>query len=129
MPPFRHLSDPDLWCSPALFPCPWSQNSGVSVFEISIRFLGGLLSAYALTGDQMYKEKALDIGKRLLPAYDTPTGVPKAVINLHTGASHNWGWASGGCSILSEFGSMQLEWNYLSLITGDDRFAQKVRLI
>lgn len=98
----------------------------MSVFEVCIRFLGGLLTSYALTGDEMFKTKALDIGERLLPAFNTQTGIPKAMVNLKTGASHNWGWASGGSSILSEFGTMQLEFEYLSLITGDRRFADKV---
>ena len=29
------------------------QSSDISVFEVNIRFVGGLLSAYALTGDQV----------------------------------------------------------------------------
>jgi mannosyl-oligosaccharide alpha-1,2-mannosidase len=45
------------------------------------------------------------------------------------GASKNWAWASGGCSILSEFGTMQLEFEYLSLITGESKFADMVRLL
>eukprot|EP00730_Choanoeca_flexa_P015678 TRINITY_DN7251_c0_g1_i2.p1 TRINITY_DN7251_c0_g1~~TRINITY_DN7251_c0_g1_i2.p1 ORF type:complete len:674 (+),score=200.32 TRINITY_DN7251_c0_g1_i2:273-2294(+) len=102
-------------------------SAGVSVFEVTIRFVGGLLSAYAMSGDDMFKDKALDISKRLLPAFKTATGIPKAMVNLQTGSSHNWGWASGGASILSEFGTMQLEWEYLSLITQDPRFAKKAR--
>ncbi len=105
---------------------PTPKNQGVSVFEICIRFVGGLLSAYAMTGDEVLKDKAFDIAKRLLPAYNTPTGIPLAVVNLQSGTAHNWGWASGGASILSELGSMQLEFNYLSLVTGDQRFAEKV---
>ena len=42
------------------------------------------------------------------------------------GAAKNWGWASGGCSILSEFGTMQLEFDYLSFITHDPAFSEKV---
>ena len=37
-----------------------------SVFETTIRMVGGLLSAYGLTGDELYKEKAVDIADRLL---------------------------------------------------------------
>jgi len=101
-------------------------NQGVSVFEICIRFLGGLLSAFAMTGDEMFKTKAKDIADRLLPAFNTPTGIPKATVNLVTGAAHNWGWASGGCSILSELGTMQLEFEYMSHVTGDPKYAEKV---
>ncbi|KAK6017883.1 glycosyl hydrolase family 47 [Ostertagia ostertagi] len=45
----------------------------------SIRFMS-LLSIYALTKDKMYVEKAEEIAKLLLPAFDTPTGIPYAVV-------------------------------------------------
>lgn len=102
-------------------------EASVSVFEVTIRFVGGLLSAHAITGDNLYKDKAYDIAKHLLPAFDTPTGIPMAQVNLVTGATKNWGWASGKCSILSEFGTMQLELEYLSMVTGDMRFADIIR--
>ena len=66
-------------------------NQEGSVFELSIRYLGGLLSAFALTGDDLYRDKATDIGDRLLRAFDTPTGVPFGVVNLQTGeAKVHW---------------------------------------
>ena len=39
----------------------------------------------------------------------------------------NYGWASGGQSILAEFGTLHLEFTYLSRITGDPVYATKVR--
>lgn len=39
----------------------------------------------------------------------------------------NYGWASGGQSILAEFGTLHLEFTYLSRITGDPVYASKVR--
>ncbi|PIO53183.1 hypothetical protein TELCIR_25492, partial [Teladorsagia circumcincta] len=56
----------------------------LSVFETNIRFIGGLLSIYALTKDNMYVEKAEEIAKLLLPAFDTPTGIPYAIVNVAT---------------------------------------------
>ena len=38
----------------------------------------------------------------------------------------NYGWASGGQSILAEFGTLHLEFTYLSRITGDPVYAAKV---
>jgi len=102
-------------------------SASVSVFEVTIRFVGGLISAYAMTGDEVYKQKAQDLATRLLPAFKTATGIPMAQINLRSGSSRNWGWAAGKCSILSEFGTMQLEFEYLSLITGDARFAETIQ--
>lgn len=43
-----------------------------------------------------------------------------------SGTAKNYGWASGGCSILSEFGSIQLEFDYLSNVTKNPIFSQKV---
>ena len=51
-----------------------NENSIVSVFETIIRFVGGLLSCYALTGDRMFLEKAKGVSILLLPAYKTQTG-------------------------------------------------------
>ncbi|XP_071800570.1 mannosyl-oligosaccharide 1,2-alpha-mannosidase IA-like [Asterias amurensis] len=100
--------------------------SDLSVFEVNIRFVGGLLSAFALTSDEIFKTKAKEIADKLLPAFNSPSGIPYGLINLKTGNSRNWGWASGGSSILAEFGSMHLEFSYLSEITGDPVYRQKV---
>lgn len=40
--------------------------------------------------------------------------------------SKNYGWASSGCSILSEIGTMHLEFTYLSDITNNPVFKSKV---
>ena len=61
------------------------QNANVSLFELNIRFGGGLLSALALTGDKIYKERAYELGLKLLPTFDTPTGIPYAPFNLISG--------------------------------------------
>lgn len=57
------------------------QDTDLSVFETTIRFVGGLLSCYALTGDSMFRDKAAEVADALLPAFDTPTGLPYALIN------------------------------------------------
>lgn len=59
----------------------------ISVFETNIRFVGGFLAMYALTGDQLYKEKAQYVADKLLPAFQTPTGIPMALVNLKNGVS------------------------------------------
>nr|XP_023025140.1 mannosyl-oligosaccharide alpha-1,2-mannosidase IA-like [Leptinotarsa decemlineata] len=101
-------------------------TSDVSVFEVNIRFVGGLLACFALTGDTMFRDKAQQIADKLLPAFDTPTGIPNALINFKTGASKNYGWASGSSSILSEFGTLHLEMAYLSDVTGKPIYRAKV---
>ena len=41
----------------------------------------------------------------------------------------NFGWASGGSSILSEFGTLHMEFAYLSDITGDPRYVKAVEKV
>lgn len=102
-------------------------SADLSVFETNIRYVGGLLACYAFTGDPMFKEKAQYVADKLLPAFQTPTGIPNALVNLKTGASKNYGWASGGSSILSEFGTLHLEFAYLSDITGNPVYRERVQ--
>lgn len=92
----------------------------VNVFETTIRVLGGLLSAYHLTGDRMLLAKAAALGDRLLPAFQTASGVPVSDVNLHTRVAHGPKW--GPDSSTSEATSVQLEFRDLSFETGDPRF-------
>ncbi|XP_037727824.1 mannosyl-oligosaccharide alpha-1,2-mannosidase IA isoform X1 [Drosophila subpulchrella] len=104
-------------------------SAELSVFETNIRFVGGMLTLYAFTGDPLYKEKAQHIADKLLPAFQTPTGIPYALVNTKTGGAKNYGWASGGSSILSEFGTLHLEFAYLSDITGNPLYRERVQTI
>ena len=96
----------------------------VNVFEINIRYVGGLLSLFSFTGDEMFKTKAVEIVDRLLPAFNTPTGIPLGSINLQTGES-----SERKMSILSEFGTLHMEFSYLSDITGNPVYREKVDTI
>lgn len=58
------------------------------------RVVGGLLSAYDLSGDKVFLDKAKDITDRLLPAWDTASGIPYNRINLAHGGAHNHGWTN-----------------------------------
>src|SRR4029077_6274369 len=64
----------------------FDQDIEVKNFEITIRLLGGLLSSYQLTGDKHLLALADDLGTRLLPAFNSPTGMPYMYVNLKTGA-------------------------------------------
>ncbi|XP_061918293.1 mannosyl-oligosaccharide 1,2-alpha-mannosidase IA [Entelurus aequoreus] len=103
-----------------------TSNGEASVFEVNIRYVGGLLSAYYLTGEEMFKTKVLELGQKLLPAFNTPTGIPRGVINLGSDNSWSWGWASAGSSILAEFGTLHLEFVHLSQLSGDPVYKEKV---
>ncbi|OAY81363.1 Mannosyl-oligosaccharide 1,2-alpha-mannosidase MNS1 [Ananas comosus] len=102
----------------------FNKDYEASVFETTIRVVGGLLSAYDLSGDGVFLEKAKDIADRLLPAWDTSSGVPYNRINLARGQAHNPGWTRGD-SILADSGTEQLEFIALSQRTGDPKYQQK----
>ncbi|KAM3960979.1 mannosyl-oligosaccharide alpha-1,2-mannosidase IA isoform 2-T2 [Aphomia sociella] len=103
-------------------------DSELSVFETTIRFVGGLLTCYALTGDTVFRDKAAEVADALLPAFETPTGLPYSLINPSTKASRQYHWA-GPNSILSEVGTLHMEFTYLSDVTGRDVYRQKVERI
>ena len=103
-----------------------SNVQSVSVFETTIRDLGGLLGAYDWSGDKVFLDKATDLGERLLRAFDgSPTGIPYGQVDLRNGRAENVGW-TGGSAILAEFGSIQIEFRYLAKRTGRTEFAKKV---
>lgn len=66
------------------------------------------------------------MAEALLPAFNTPTGIPKSNIDMRTKYVSNYGWAAGGMSILSEIGSLHLEFAYLSEVTKQPIFFKKV---
>ncbi len=88
----------------------------VQAFEITIRELGGLLSAYQMDGDPRFLALASDLGNRLLPAFGSPTGMPYRFVNLHSGA------VTGPVSNPAEIGTQMLELGTLSKLTGDQRY-------
>ena len=57
------------------------------------------------------------------------SGIPNSLVNMRSGSSKNFGWASGGSSILAEFGTMHMEFAYLSDITGNPVYRQKVERV
>ena len=63
---------------------------------------------------------------RLLPAYDTPTGIPYNTINLATGKAKNPKW-NAQASTLAEFGTHQLELSRLSELTGVAEYGRRAQ--
>ncbi|XP_058101831.1 mannosyl-oligosaccharide 1,2-alpha-mannosidase MNS2-like [Magnolia sinica] len=70
----------------------FNKDYEAGVFETTIRVVGGLLSAYDLSGDRVFLEKAKDIADRLLPAWDTASRIPYNRINLAHRNPWNQGW-------------------------------------
>jgi len=98
------------------------QDVAVNLFETTIRLLGGLLAAYHLSGgDALYLTRATDLGQRLLPAFDSPSGIPFSDVNLRTGHASSPDWTDA--SSLAEVTTLVLEFNYLAHLTGRHEFA------
>ena len=97
------------------------QDIYVKNFEITIRLLGGLLSGYQLTGDARLLHKADDLGTRLLPVFDSPTGLPYVEVNLHTGKTR------GVETNPAEAGTLLLEFGTLAKLTGRAEFYDKAK--
>jgi len=100
----------------------------VSFFETVIRDLGGLLSAYALTRNRKFVDKADELGQRLLPAFNSPHGLPFGLINLQTGQVKNHNWMPSN-HILAEIGTVQLEFKYLAHLTGRKVYYDKAERV
>ncbi|KAJ3527859.1 hypothetical protein NM688_g8069 [Phlebia brevispora] len=97
----------------------------VPFFETVIRYLGGLLSAYALSNEPLLLTRADDLGKALLPAFNTTSGMPMFAVNTATGETRS-GWA-GGAVLWSEALSCQMEYKYLARLTGRPQYYEKVK--
>ncbi|POM77585.1 Mannosyl-oligosaccharide alpha-1,2-mannosidase, partial [Phytophthora palmivora] len=95
----------------------------VSVFETIIREVGGLLSAFDLSGDTIFKQKAKELMDLLTPAYDEQEGVFYTLFNPHTKEKTFASWA-GYRAHIADVGTLQLETRYLSDITGDPKYAE-----
>jgi glycosyl hydrolase family 47 len=93
----------------------------VQNFEITIRHLGGLLSAYQLTNDRRLLRLAEDLGNRLLPAFDSKTGIPYRFVNLRTGK------VRGEVTNPAEAGTLLVEFGALSKLTRRPVFYNKAK--
>lgn len=108
----------------------------VSVFETNIRVLGGLLSAHILAEYfqqraglmPWYKAELLtmakDLGFRLLPAFNTTTGIPYSRVNLRHGMK-TMRISAHSETCTSCAGTMILEMAALSRLTGEPVFEEK----
>ncbi|CAI5737485.1 unnamed protein product [Hyaloperonospora brassicae] len=111
-------------------------DTNVSVFETTIRVLGGLLSAhlFAVNADlKLFPEGgyendallrlAVDVADRLMPAFNTTTGIPYGTVNLKHGVPKG----ETPISSTAGAGSLSVEFTMLSVLTGDSKYAAASR--
>ncbi|OAE34945.1 hypothetical protein AXG93_593s1010 [Marchantia polymorpha subsp. ruderalis] len=113
------------------------QDKGqVNLFETTIRILGGLLSAYNLLGGEketapkygtnpkVFLERAIDLGDRLHSAFSmSPSDIPFSDVNLREKSAHAAGF-DGGASSTAEAATVQMEFWYLSHVSGDPKYGK-----
>lgn len=100
----------------------WSKTTDMSVnlFEVTIRYLGGLLSAYELSEEPALLDKAKELGDMLYTTFDTPNRLPSHWFNFEKArlgqqtADPNMSGAAGG--------SLGMEFTRLSQLTGDAKY-------
>ncbi|XP_043242855.1 ER degradation-enhancing alpha-mannosidase-like protein 2, partial [Amphibalanus amphitrite] len=105
-------------------------NINVSVFETNIRVVGGLLSAHLMLDrggaplppgwpcNGPLLALAVDVADRILPAFDTPTGMPYGTVNLRYGVPP--GETPITCT--AGVGTFIVEFGTLSRLTGDSLY-------
>ncbi|KAF2187279.1 glycoside hydrolase family 47 protein [Zopfia rhizophila CBS 207.26] len=107
-----------------------TEEPTLNVFETTIRYLGGLLSAYDLNEGRhrILLDKAVELGDMLYIAFDTPNRLPIT----------RWDWANGALegeqeapsqALSAEIGSLSLEFTRLSQLTGDPKYFDAVQRI
>ncbi|KAI1758110.1 glycoside hydrolase family 47 protein [Xylaria castorea] len=112
-------------------------GEGVSLFETTIRYVGGMVSAYDfLTGpfkgkvdDASVKailDQAVNLANQLSIAFDTPSGVPNN--NLVFNGPNGPVTTNDATNGIATIGTLILEWTRLSDITGDPKYANLTRI-
>ncbi|KAL5335562.1 glycoside hydrolase [Aspergillus crustosus] len=107
-----------------------SSQSTINLFETTIRYLGGFLSAYDLSGcqDQRLLDKAVQIGDMIYASFDTPTRMPITRWNPHKAAGGEE-QSPAAQAIIAEIASSSLELTRLSQLTGDMRYFDAISRI
>ncbi|KAF2748854.1 glycoside hydrolase family 47 protein [Sporormia fimetaria CBS 119925] len=104
--------------------------STISVFETTIRYLGGLLSAYDLSGEKVLLEKAVQLGEMLYRAFDTENNTPLDRLPLSAAQSEDGEGFSAESSIcLAAIGSLTMEFTRLAQVTQEPKYYDAVARI
>ena len=131
---FLFMSDAELTdlVATKLISLDFNRDVNVSVFETNIRILGGLVSTYLLAEEKGYLtpelrsfvlSKAVDIADRLMPAFDTPTGMPYGTVNLMHGVPPK----ETTVTCTAGVGTFIMEFGALSRITNDPKYEVAAR--
>lgn len=107
-----------------------SEFDVLSLFETTIRYLGGLLGAYDISNEKYPKlmKKAIDLGEMLYRAFDTPNRMPVPYWHFKAGDA-NAEHESSEKMLLADLGSLSLEFTRLSQLTGNPKYFDAISRI
>ena len=102
----------------------------VNVFETTIRYLGGMLAAYDLSGGKYPSllKKSVELGDILYSAFDTPNRMPATRWQWEKSANGEPIEASPS-TLIAEIGSLSLEFTRLSQLTKDMKYFDAIQRI
>ncbi|KAK2003985.1 family 47 glycosyl hydrolase [Colletotrichum falcatum] len=109
-----------------------STRRDIPVFETIIRYLGGLLAAYDVSGGkkgdyEVLLDKALELAEILMGVFDTPNRMPILYYNWQPQyASQPHRATTVG---VAELGSMSMEFTRLAQLTGEDKYYDAIARI
>lgn len=95
----------------------------VSLFESTIRYLGGIIGAYDLSGEPRLREKMVEVGDVLHGAFRTGNGMPCSF--CHLGKEGEIFFPSTSVA-MADVGSLYLEFTRLGQLTGDKKYQESV---
>ena len=99
----------------------------ISVFETTIRYLGGLLSAYDLSNEPLLLDKAVQLGEMLYRAFDTTNNTPLGWLDIeNTKIVGRDGFNAESSICFACLGSLTMEFTRLSQITAEPKFYDAV---
>jgi mannosyl-oligosaccharide alpha-1,2-mannosidase len=107
-----------------------SDETIINIFETTIRYLGGLLAAYDLSGEKALIDKAVELGDMLYVAFDTPNRMPATLWDFQKARAVNGETQlPGEGTSIAEIGSLSVEFTRLSQITKDQKWFDAIQRI
>ena len=100
-----------------------SDTATISVFETTIRYLGGLVSAYDLSHEPILLEKAIQVGEMLYRAFDTTNNTPLGAFHIEGAKMIDRTAFNPETSLcFACLGSLTMEFTRLAQITSETKY-------
>jgi len=100
----------------------------IPIFETTIRYVGGLIGAYELSGRKELITKCVELADIIMAAFDTPNRMPSLYYHWKPQSASVPRRASSDVC-LAEMGSLSLEFTRLAQITGVQKYYDAIARI